>query len=71
MTLSKCPMAKKWAFVVANTHTVIYYQMALDQVGRKLTEFRSAYELVTAIVNAMQGLSVLIHIYFVCPCPTF
>jgi len=45
--------------MVPNIHTVIHYQMVLDQVGIKLTEFRSAYELITAIVDAMQGLSVL------------
>ena len=39
--------------------------MALDRVGRKLTEFRSSCELVTAIADAMEGLSFLTHVYFV------
>ena len=61
----------EWALVVPNTHAVIHYRMALDRVGRKLTEFRSARELVTAIADAMQGSSVLPRVYFVCPCPAF
>jgi len=45
--------------------------MALDQVGIKLTEFRSAHELVTAIVDAMQGLSVLTPCLFHMPMSCF
>ena len=55
----------------SKTHSVIHYQMALDQGNRKLTEFRSTHELVTAIADAMEGLSVLVCVYFVCPCPAF
>jgi len=55
----------------SKTHSVIHYQMALDQVGRRLTEFRSTRELVTAIVDAMEGSSVLARVYFVCPCSAF
>ena len=58
----------EWALVVPNTHAVIHYRMALDRVGRKLTEFRSARELVTAIADAMQGSSVLAHFYFAFIC---
>ena len=46
----------------SKTHSVVHYQIALDQVGRKLTEFRSTHELVTAIADAMKGLSVLSHV---------
>jgi len=58
----------EWALVYPKTHAVIHYQMALDQVGRKLIEFRSVCEFVTAIVDAMQGLSVLAHFYFMFIC---
>ena len=58
----------EWALIYPKTHTVIYYRMALNRVGRKLTEFRSAHELVTAIADTMQGLSVLTHFYFVFIC---
>ena len=51
------------------THSVVRYRMALDRVGRKLTEFRSTCELVTAIADAMEGSFILAHVYFVCPCP--
>ena len=51
------------------THSVVHYRMALDRVGRKLTEFRSTRELVTAIADAMQGSSILIRVYLMCPCP--
>ena len=54
----------EWALIYPKTHAVIHYQMALDRVGRKLIEFRSAHELVTAIVDAMQGSSVLAYFYF-------
>ena len=64
-------MTSEWALVYPKTHAVIHYRMALDRVGRKLTEFRSARELVTAIADAMQGSSVLARVYFVCPCPAF
>ena len=53
------------------THSVIHYWMALDRVGRKLTDFRSTRELVTAIADAMEGSSVLACVYFVCPCSAF
>ena len=53
------------------THSVVHYRMALDRVGRKLTEFRSTRELVTAIADAMEGSSVLARVYFVCPCSAF
>ena len=53
------------------THSVVHYRMALDRVGRKLTEFRSTRELVTAIADAMEGSSFLARVYFVCPCPAF
>ena len=53
------------------THSVIYYQMVLIWVGRKLTEFRFTHELVTAIANAMKGSSVLTCVYFMCPCSAF
>ena len=43
----------EWALIYPKTHAVIHYRMALDRVGRKLTEFRSACELVTAIADAM------------------
>ena len=52
------------------TGSVRHYRMALDRVGRELTEFRSIHELVTAIADAMQGSFVLSHVYFACPCPT-
>ena len=52
-------------------HSIVYYRMALDKVGRKLIEFRSIHELVTAIANAMEGLSFLAHVYFVCSCSAF
>ena len=51
------------------THSVIYYWMALDRVGRKLIEFRSTCELVTTIADTMEGSSILAHVHFVCPCP--
>jgi len=50
-------------------HSVVHYQMALDQVGRRLTEFRSTHELVTAIADAIEDSSILVHVHFVCPCP--
>jgi len=53
----------------SKTHSVVHYQMALDQVGRRLTEFRSTRELVTAIADAMEGLSILTRVHFVCLCP--
>ena len=53
------------------THSVIHYWMALDRVGRKLTDFRSTRELVTAIADAMEGSSVLACVYFMCPCSAF
>ena len=51
------------------THSIIHYRMALDRVGRKLTKFRSTRELVTAIADAMEGSSVLTHVYLMCLCP--
>ena len=66
-TVSKI-RTSEWALIYPNTHTVIHYRMALYRVGRKLTEFRSAHELVTAIADAMQGLSVLAHFYFAFIC---
>ena len=53
------------------THSVVRYRMALDRVGRKLTEFRSTHKLVTAIADIMEGSSVLAHVYFVCLCSAF
>ena len=53
------------------THSVVHYQMVLDQVGRKLIEFRSTRELVTAIADVMEGSSFLAHVYFVCLCSAF
>ena len=53
------------------TYSVVYYQMTLIQVGRKLTEFRSTHKLVTAIADIMEGSSVLAHVYFVCLCSAF
>ena len=53
------------------THFVVHYRMALDQVGRKLTEFRSIHKLVTAIADAMEDSSILTHVYFVCSCSAF
>ena len=52
------------------TSSVRHYRMALDRVGRELSEFRSTRELVTAIADAMQGSFVLAHVHFACPCPT-
>ena len=45
--------------------------MALDQVGRKLTNFRSIHKLVTTIADAMKGLSTLACVYFMCLYPDF
>jgi len=52
------------------THSVVHYRMALDRVGKKLTEFRFTRKLVTAIADAMEGSSFLARVYLVCPCPT-
>ena len=49
------------------THSVVHYRMALDRVGRKLTEFRSTCKLVTAIADAMEGSSILTRILFHVP----
>ena len=64
-------VSKIRTLVVPNTHTVIHYRMTLDQVSRKLTEFRSAHELVTAIADTMEGSSVLACVYFMCSCSAF
>ena len=63
------PQEAREAVPQPKTHSVVHYRMALDRVGRKLTEFRSTRELVTAIADAMEGSSFLARVYFVCPCP--
>lgn len=63
------PKALDWALAYSKKYSVTHCRMALDRVGRKLTELMSTRELVISIAAAMEGSCVLSSVYFVCPCP--